>query len=803
MKITILNSIIISVAFLAANLAAAQDLQQRPAEVVITNAPGKTPNTHPMYMQLRSAGLSGEQSGVNKLTIKRDIGTFYFDSGSFFWMAPVNGKVTGAVFLGNGTFEMAPTLEQEKRSLSFLAKQSAMKEEFDSIVFRFTDGTYDEVKKAAGVTTGSARGQGEFNDIRSALKSKIHYNLEGRVLQDVLSPQPGGLFWAFIHGQKYNGKELFAIDPLGVLYFHPEEVMLMTWDDNKFGFWSVSHFADEYRNGTAKGTQVSAALEMSEHRLDTTIEKSGKLDGDATTFFTSNIKGLTVMPLNLFPTLRVTSVTGQNGEALDFIQEGKDDDPQFYVVLAKPLDKGEKYSFRAVYAGKDAVSSEGGGNYFPIARDDWYPNSYFGDYATYNMTFRTPKSLTMVATGEKLKEAKEGDWLVTNWQSAVPEAVAGFNIGSFKAKTKKLDGMDFEISTYANDATPDWLKGLENYQSVTTTGMMDKASAEAEIAIKLYTDYFGKSSYKKLSMTQQTAGNFGQAWPELVYLPLTSFLDSLTRYRVMGFDPKGYFKVVAPHEVAHQWWGHTVGFNSYRDQWMSEGFAELSASIFMQIVQKKPDEFIKFWNDERELLTEKNRYGYRAIDVGPVTMGYRLNNGKVGGNITRELIYPKGGYILHMIRMMMWSNKTQDQTFKETMRDFTATYANRSATTEDFKAMVEKHMTPEMDMDGNHRMDWFFNEYVFGTALPSYKFEQSVQNGELYFKITQSNVTPDFKMLVPVYVDLGNGKIGKLGSATLIGNTSQEARIPIGQWKEQPKRALLNYYDDVLAISEK
>jgi len=29
--------------------------------------------------------------------------------------------------------------------------------------------------------------------------------------------------------------------------------------------------------------------------------------------------------------------------------------------------------------------------------------------------------------------------------------------------------------------------------------------------------------------------------------------------------------VVTPHEVAHQWWGQLVGFNSYRDQWMSEG----------------------------------------------------------------------------------------------------------------------------------------------------------------------------------------------------------------------------------------
>jgi hypothetical protein len=49
-----------------------------------------------------------------------------------------------------------------------------------------------------------------------------------------------------------------------------------------------------------------------------------------------------------------------------------------------------------------------------------------------------------------------------------------------------------------------------------------------------------------------------------------------------------------------------------------------------------------------------------------------------------------------MVRMMMWDRKTGDQNFKATMQDFVRTYAGRAATTEDFKAVVEKHMMPEM-----------------------------------------------------------------------------------------------------------
>ena len=54
-----------------------------------------------------------------------------------------------------------------------------------------------------------------------------------------------------------------------------------------------------------------------------------------------------------------------------------------------------------------------------------------------------------------------------------------------------------------------------------------------------------------------------------------------------------------------------------------------------------------------------------------------------------------------MIRMMMHDNRTGDQRFKETMQDFVKTYSGKTATTEDFKAAVEKHVTVEMDLEGN------------------------------------------------------------------------------------------------------
>jgi aminopeptidase N len=237
---------------------------------------------------------------------------------------------------------------------------------------------------------------------------------------------------------------------------------------------------------------------------------------------------------------------------------------------------------------------------------------------------------------------------------------------------------------------------------------------------------------------------------------------------------------------------------------MSEGFADMSASLYLTAIEKDPQKFIAFWNDERELLLERNAEGFRAIDAGPVTMGYRMSNSRTGFDLTRRLIYPKGAYILHMLRMMMHDRQTGDQLFKAMMQDFVRTYSGKAATTEDFKAMVEKHMTREMDLEGNQKMDWFFNEYVYGTQLPSYQMNGTFDKGTdgdvvMTVKMSQSNVDEKFRMLVPIYLEGANGNTFFLARARLTGTSTFEQKIPLRGMKDVPRRAVINYYDDVLA----
>lgn len=336
--------------------------------------------------------------------------------------------------------------------------------------------------------------------------------------------------------------------------------------------------------------------------------------------------------------------------------------------------------------------------------------------------------------------------------------------------------------------------------SMSTVSLNKKALAEGELAVELYTEYFGPSLFTHLEITQQTACNFGQSWPGLVWVPICYYFDGTVRHQLgLDWGDRGYWKVVTPHEIAHQWWGHTVGFASGRDQWMSEGFADMSASLYLSMIEKDPKKFNEFWKDERELLLERNPQGYRAIDAGPLTMGYRASNSRTGAGITRRLIYPKGAYVLHMLRMMMFDTKTGDKQFREMMQDFVATYRGKAATTEEFKAMVEKHMIKSMDLDHNQRMDWFFNQYVYGTGVAQYVFHVTAQptpDGKTHLQgeVTRAGVPDSWKDAIILYAHAGD-KTARLGTLAVTHATEPiDVIIPM-----KFDRVSCNDFNDLLA----
>jgi hypothetical protein len=796
-------------------------------------------NANAYYEQLRSLLPGGDVITVKDLVLHRDAATFTFRSGSVAFYGQVNGKVTGAVFRGEGHLHITPPTPEERHNLSIQAHVEQLDEDFDEVVLRFTDATAGEFRKAS---TGAGQPDSSYAKAAQELQlflrhhaegsivgsggtfyfRKFYGNLDLRLLEDVLSPAPGEYFFASIHGNK-SPHLFFIIDPHGVAEVAPEEVALIRWDamSESETIPLAFHRAAEYLNGTASGNEHNAAYKILHQDLDVTIEKNGFLSSLATVDVRAEEDGVAVVPLDLYPSLRVSQVSSAAGGALDWVQENKELDPDLGVILAAPLKKGETNTFKIAYGGKDVVINEGSNNYYPVAREDWYPNSSqgLGDYATYHMLFHVPKGLQLIATGTRISQTNEGKLTISEWKTETPLPVVGFSLGDFEAKEATIGtplSGQLTVDAYANKERPDFVAAfvqqLSNagpgggaaLGSLETTPMLANELSQGQVAAEIYTDYFGPLPFPHISLTQQSACNYGQSWPMLVYLPICGFFDNTQRHflGLSDFSAATYWDVVTPHEVAHQWWGQTVGFRGYRDQWMSEGFAQTSASIFLQATRPKPGDYLNFWHEQRRMLIEKNAFGFRPIDVGPVTMGARLSSPKTGFDIYQDLVYPKGAFILHMIRMMMWSPKDGDARFKATMHEFVNTYRLQAATTEDFKAIVEKHMAPSMDLEGTHTMDWFFREYVYGTDLPAYHFEgdatPSGDGWKLHFKLVQSGVDAKFANSVPVYLELADGKIIRLGQIAIHGPTTVEQTVQLPKLPAPIKRVLINYNYDVL-----
>ena len=86
------------------------------------------------YAALRAAKLSGEVAAVSNVVLERDAGTFTLKSGELHFFAPVQGRVTGAVFVGDGEFTMTPPLDCEKRAIALFTQGPSITERFDELV---------------------------------------------------------------------------------------------------------------------------------------------------------------------------------------------------------------------------------------------------------------------------------------------------------------------------------------------------------------------------------------------------------------------------------------------------------------------------------------------------------------------------------------------------------------------------------------------------------------------------------------------------------------------------------------------
>ena len=155
-------------------------------------------------------------------------------------------------------------------------------------------------------------------------------------------------------------------------------------------------------------------------------------------------------------------------------------------------------------------------------------------------------------------------------------------------------------------------------------------------------------------------------------------------------------------------------------------------------------------------------------------MGMRLTSTK-SDTAYEQVIYGKGAWIMHMLREMLRQPNTPnpDARFIALLKSLLTKYAQKGLTTAQFQREVEAVMTPKMDLEGGRSMEWFFSEYVQGTAIPHYKVNFSSHRTDKGYqvrgKLLASGVPHSFIAPVPLYVSSGSGRGVFLGTVIATG----------------------------------
>ena len=161
---------------------------------------------------------------------------------------------------------------------------------------------------------------------------------------------------------------------------------------------------------------------------------------------------------------------------------------------------------------------------------------------------------------------------------------------------------------------------------------------------------------------------------------------------------ENYPEFFLAHEVAHQWWGHGVGWRNYHEQWLSEGFAQYFAALYAEHL-RGPEVFAG-------IIRTMSRWAVTTSDQGPVYLGYRLGHVRSDTRILRAVVYNKGAMVLHMLRRLVG-----DEAFFKGLRRFYDENRFQKAGTDGLRQAFEA--------ETGRPLSRFFERWIYGADLPA------------------------------------------------------------------------------------
>jgi len=753
---------------------------------------------------------------------KEDI-RVYLNEGYVIFSKPVLGHRQWVVFSGDvegGDAEIIviPPTRSERESLAKFVESPTLDEHLRSALMIFTDGTADELLGRLHKETSSHRAPEAaplLVEQWGSVVANITGPMEMRLVQDLLAPRTpdNGLMFLAV-----SGKMLGNFD---VVFDARANRRIAVQQRTERDGRSVSNVwtsfpARSVRNGSLRRPDPDFTL--SRYRIDAAIDNDMRVKARTRVAVKVGPTATRVFPLEIARSMRVTGVQIDGVRADVLIGDStrgritaRGEEKAFLVVAPEELSAGSEHDFEFEHEG-DVIITAGDGVYFVDARGSWYPHLPVG-IATYDLTFRYPKRLTLVTAGQVTEDTTEGDWRVTRREITAPIGAAGFNLGEYEKISTAIAGVSVDIygNRHLEEAlkprvvyirplpTPVPLSGGRGGPSRIPTeaipvlqpapdplGRLKNIATDLTSAIEFFSNLFGPPALSTLTVAP-IPGTFGQGFPGLVYLSTFAYIDATERPAALRNAREQVFfsDLIVAHEAAHQWWGSVVSVDRTEDEWLIESLANYSSLMWLEKKKGTKDALKVLEGYRDELVAKDGELGSRE-SAGPIVWGERLQS---AGSMEawRTITYGKGAWILHMLRRRMG-----DERFIAMLAELRKRFAATLVTTEDFRSLAiefrPKNVTAEAI--GN-----FFDNWVYNTGIPSLKLRSSAKGTPPAVKLTgsveQAGVEEDFSIDVPVEVQFGRGAAQTIWVRSTNGSESFSANL-----RQTPTRTLIP--DDVL-----
>src|SRR5262245_24497931 len=729
---------------------------------------------------------STQVARVRNFSFQRAAGRFTLIEGTLWLGTPVGGRVCTAVFEGRGRFSLAPPNAIEREQVRRAYGRDTVQRGFDHLVVIAADSTFAEFRRQLPFGTGRTTKQAV-----ASLGECLHYvsdnktgEIEVGLAQPFLEGRSDDHFFSLIDSTK-GGRLFFEINPR-----NREDVVLWREPKNRhIGLWRVYRRDDVTmfpRDSTAASRVVEDTrplLSVKQWTIDCRI--GGNMSFTAVANITCQSQELRPQrwaSFSLFEKLIVDSVAWVGGQPARAFRGKRSD--VFWIRCEPPLQPGETRTLRVAYHGPliDRV-----GDWMLLGTSiDWYPEPEGRHKAPFDVTFRYPSQYHLVCVGDSVSSQTRDGFTTARWRSERAIHNASFVIGLFDEE--RFSGPEPpQVTALMFRGKADPIRVSFGEVQVQSGSRMDRdVATEAARAVAFFTRVLGPPPVSRIVVAEVPDAK-GEAFPGIIQITWTPYQGKNVAEEDAGFRA---------HEVAHQWWGYGVDFQSYHDHWLSEGFADFSGLWYLQESVGDTKAYLDVLDAWREQILEDLSYKPSdAPPAGPLWLGYRSARVEVPEDYAL-IVYKKGAWVLHMLRSMLTDPETgSDEKFANLMRDFYARHEGRAATTEDFRGVAQRYAGQDLG--------WFFDQWVYGTDVPTYRFASRTERTadgkyRVRCRVRQTGVPETFRMPVEVGIDFGNDRVARV-RVEVTGATS-EFDLPLMQ--QAPKAILFNDLQSVLCRVE-